>query len=448
MPRVYRKGSPVVSLFRLSGSVIPRATLPGLFSALLTFCISFFVPRNYLNQLLEHPYPLQPFAYIVGFALVFRTQVAYNRYWEAATDVAMMASKWGDAIVECLGFDEFPRSDDDMMPALNRRRHFQLLIIQRFSLMHALALQYLRRDEDLNLLCSASALDDSFPLTDSVTHFHRSDIHWRQLPVLGGVTESDKKLLEPTTDRVAFAFSRALAVINGRRADGGLGVEAPVLSRAYQLISDGMLGFRQARKIEDIPVPFQYSQAISAFLGTFAIVFPVLLSKYANGEATTLWVAPTIAFITCTAYFTLHKVARSLEDPFVHPPNDLPAQAMQSAFNQRLMSSMDALRVPADAELVVGEMQQERMAQVAEGSTGDRGTSPCWGRYAMHEPLDVRNAVSDFLDAWRLGAFDGLHSAVKQKRTGQAISNGVSLRYEQSGVADGPKVELLSVAAA
>ena len=220
MPRVYRKGFPLISLFKLTGSALPRSVLPGLIAAGITFSVSYWVPRDYLDNLLLHPYPLQPFAYIAAFALVFRTQVAYNRYWEAATDTAMMASKWGDAIVECLGFDEFPRNEEDAV-ALERRRHFQVLIIQRFSLMHALALQYLRRDEDLNLLCRASASDDSFPLTDTGVHTSsRLNESWRRLPVLGGVTEGEVALLEPTPDRVAFAFSQALALINGRRADG------------------------------------------------------------------------------------------------------------------------------------------------------------------------------------------------------------------------------------
>ena len=298
MPRVYRKGFPQTSLFLLTGSALPRAGVAGLFSAAITFAIAYLVPRDYLEHLFEHPYPFQPFAYITGFALVFRTQVAYNRYWEAASDVALMASKWGDAIVECLGFDEFPRTAEGDTTSLERRRRFQILVVQRFSLMHALALQYLRRDDDLSLLCKASPHDASFPLADSVDGASRRESSWRRLPVLGGVTDAELERLEPTADRVAFAFSQvgvapctrpsarpphartsahpatctchmhmphahatchtpaacpharscasqALALINGRRADGGMGVEAPVLSRAYQLISDGMLGFRQ-----------------------------------------------------------------------------------------------------------------------------------------------------------------------------------------------------------
>ena len=67
----------------------------------------------------------------------------------------------------------------------------------------------------------------------------------------------------------------------------------------------------QARKIEDVAVPFQYSQAISAFLGVFSALFPIVLARYANGETATIWVGPLIAFVTVSSYTTLHKVARA-----------------------------------------------------------------------------------------------------------------------------------------
>ena len=120
--------------------------------------------------------PFQPFAYVAAFALVFRTNVAYNRYWECTTSVTLMAAKWGDALVEALTFDELINTNK-VRPAtirtrtmgvspqpilciqrlegeagekwLEQRRRYQALMVRRFSLMHALALQYLRRDDSL-----------------------------------------------------------------------------------------------------------------------------------------------------------------------------------------------------------------------------------------------------------------------------------------------------------
>ena len=47
----------------------------------------------------------QVFCYITAFALVFRTNTAYARYWEARLACATMASKWGDAAAMALVFD-------------------------------------------------------------------------------------------------------------------------------------------------------------------------------------------------------------------------------------------------------------------------------------------------------------------------------------------------------
>ena len=55
--------------------------------------------------------------------------------------------------------------------------------------------------------------------------------------------------------------ARVLATVNTRRAAGGLAVDPPAVSRIHQTLSDGNLGFFQACKLEDTPLPFPYAQA-------------------------------------------------------------------------------------------------------------------------------------------------------------------------------------------
>jgi len=60
----------------------------------------FFPSRNeynYYHQKLLHPYTIGVIVAGTSFLLVFRLQAAYNRYWEAATNVYHMMSKWMDA---------------------------------------------------------------------------------------------------------------------------------------------------------------------------------------------------------------------------------------------------------------------------------------------------------------------------------------------------------------
>lgn len=268
--RIFRTGTPWYLILRTSGSAIPFSAIVGALSALVTILIEAFVPHDYMDRLLQHPYPFQPFAYLAGFAIVFRTNVAYNRYWECTTSVTMFASKLGDALVEAITFDELINTNKRLYGAdgakwLEQRRRFQALMIRRYSLLHALAMQYLRRDDCLaNLIC-VSGRHPAVPLglgafggMDQPSS--RSDPTWQQLEVIGGVTPTEIADLENSADRVSYVYASILHLSNQRRADGGLGADAPVLSRYYQLLSDGMLGFRQARKVEDIPFPFPYSQ--------------------------------------------------------------------------------------------------------------------------------------------------------------------------------------------
>lgn len=120
------------------------------------------------------------------------------------------------------------------------------------------------------------------------------------------------------------------------------------------------------------------------------------------------------------------QVARSLEDPFVHPPNDLPAQAMQSAFNQRLISSMDALRVPADTAAAAARDAQMQRGMGVSGAGSELGCDigselELWGRFAALEPSAVRLASEELLQEWRRGGFDG-RKARRALGVGEAAS--------------------------
>ena len=96
---IYRKGDGFKFFFRATGSALPGAVIPGLISAVYTFALG-MLPGDYLDKLMVHPYPFQPFAYIAAFALVFRTNVSMQRFNEALTATTQMSSRWGDAVVE------------------------------------------------------------------------------------------------------------------------------------------------------------------------------------------------------------------------------------------------------------------------------------------------------------------------------------------------------------
>ena len=48
--------------------------------------------------------------------------------------------------------------------------------------------------------------------------------------------------------------------------------------------------------------------------------------------------AAVVSFCCVFFLFALNEVARELEDPFIHPPNEAPLVAVQQSFNARLLS--------------------------------------------------------------------------------------------------------------
>ena len=128
---IFRKGSAWMLMFRKTGSALPAAMQTGLISCLLSMVLD-RLPDSYLENMLGHPYPFQPFAYICGFVLVFRTNVAYGRYWEMSQQVTLMAAKWSDAAVEAITFDELPRGKtvEERSKKLASRRYFQALMVR------------------------------------------------------------------------------------------------------------------------------------------------------------------------------------------------------------------------------------------------------------------------------------------------------------------------------
>ena len=85
-------------LYQVAGSAVPRAVVPALMSMILTLIIEETISQEFLNHIFAHPYPYTVFANLVGFTLVFRNNIAYNRYWEGITQLRQMSAKWGDVL--------------------------------------------------------------------------------------------------------------------------------------------------------------------------------------------------------------------------------------------------------------------------------------------------------------------------------------------------------------
>ena len=94
-------------VFRVYGSSFPRA-LP---YALISLAFSIYLSENRAelltnDQVFYHPYAHQVMALSASFLLVFRSQLAYQRFWEGRTQLALMQAKWSDAAAQAVLFDD------------------------------------------------------------------------------------------------------------------------------------------------------------------------------------------------------------------------------------------------------------------------------------------------------------------------------------------------------
>ena len=76
-----------------------KAFVPGLLSVSIYLSLH-YVSRfndNPSNELVSHPYAVGVLVSSVSFLIIFRANYAYQRYWEACTNIHQVISKWSDA---------------------------------------------------------------------------------------------------------------------------------------------------------------------------------------------------------------------------------------------------------------------------------------------------------------------------------------------------------------
>ena len=104
------------NLLRMNGSPVYKVAVPTSVSTIfLLFLAS--VETTYDRQRdIKHPYPLTAFIGFFSFLLTFRLNYAYQRYWEGATAVHQMLSKWLDVAMTLAAWHYQSHAYDDIKP--------------------------------------------------------------------------------------------------------------------------------------------------------------------------------------------------------------------------------------------------------------------------------------------------------------------------------------------
>jgi putative membrane protein len=251
---------------------------------------------------------IAPFT-LIGLAisvfLGFRTNVAYDRYWEGRKlwGALVNVSRTFTRQVTTLITADSPEENAELARELTHR-----MIAFVYALKHQL--RHTEPWEDLQPYLLPEEIERlrgqrNIPLAISRMLGERLSYAWRQgwirdihMPVF------EKSLTEMTT------------------IQGG------------------------CERIDNTPVPFAYTTLIHRIVGFYALLLPFGIVNDVR------WMTPLVVFMICHAFFGLDEIGDEIEEPFGIEPQDLPLAAISRTIEINLLQYLDEPDVPPMLEPV------------------------------------------------------------------------------------------------
>lgn len=104
------------NLFRIHGSPVYKVFIPTACSTAFLIVMAHARYNNKDEKSVQHPYSIAAFIGFFSFLLTFRLNFAYSRYWEGATAVHQMLSKWLDVAMTLAAWHYQAESYNDIKP--------------------------------------------------------------------------------------------------------------------------------------------------------------------------------------------------------------------------------------------------------------------------------------------------------------------------------------------
>merc|ERR1719201_2848256 len=146
--------------------------------------------------------------------------------------------------------------------------------------------------------------------------------------VIGEMTREEQARLEKSIDLPCVVADWIMEAVTRAQLKGLLTIPPPILSRFYQELSNGLVGFAQAYKVTATPFPFPFAQILALLLSVFCIVCPIIVVQMTSGYI----LPPILSFSAILSYWGLNQIAVELENPFGDDDNDLPLIDMHRFF--------------------------------------------------------------------------------------------------------------------
>eukprot|EP00928_Gymnodinium_smaydae_P015107 TRINITY_DN15537_c0_g1_i1.p1 TRINITY_DN15537_c0_g1~~TRINITY_DN15537_c0_g1_i1.p1 ORF type:complete len:491 (-),score=29.99 TRINITY_DN15537_c0_g1_i1:225-1697(-) len=290
-------------IFTLDGSVFQRSFTCSFPCALLAVTLNILVSNTdvlgFLPAFDDTTRTIMAgYTSILGFLIVFRSQQAYSRWWEAGTLLQQLRGQWFIAYSSSLAFC----SDDPSK--MSQVKVFQGQLVRLMSLLFALSLQRVTTMAELE--------------------FQVIDMHCLEQESIEHLRGSSNKV------EIVLQWIQRLLVKNTR--NGILDVAPPILSRVFQELSSGYVILQDVEKITEFQFPFPYCQLLSVLIILQGLLTPLFCAVSVTSP---VW-AGIATFTLMFGYTGVNYIAAEIEMPCGDDRNDLPLKEMQIDLNASL----------------------------------------------------------------------------------------------------------------
>eukprot|EP00928_Gymnodinium_smaydae_P062319 TRINITY_DN46216_c0_g1_i1.p1 TRINITY_DN46216_c0_g1~~TRINITY_DN46216_c0_g1_i1.p1 ORF type:complete len:519 (+),score=93.60 TRINITY_DN46216_c0_g1_i1:98-1654(+) len=309
-------------LWQFSGSVFPYAFKIAFASTLIAVGLGFARLEVAALQHVFEVYEISDKVYtsftsLLGFLIIFRTSIAYSRFWDGATLTHQMSGDWFESASSLVAFCSSAEKDKEAVA------QFRNTLLRLFSILHALALVELESGRTRHI---SSGGEGELVTLETLELLKAEDLDAGSLDALCAVERKVELVLH---------WIQKLVVSN--IPSGVLTAPPPILARAFQELSSGVVRFHEAMKIAQIPFPFPYAQSTLVLLILHWLVAPVVMVSWTESPG----LAGAYSFLQVFILWSLYAIAVEIEDPFGNDANDLDALELQHDMNERLILLSD-----------------------------------------------------------------------------------------------------------
>jgi putative membrane protein len=245
---------------------------------------------------------IAPFT-LIGLAisvfLGFRTNVAYDRYWEGR-------KLWGALVNVCR---TFTRQATTLIDSGSRQRDAE---IAKELTHRAIAFAY------------------------ALKHQLRRTEPWDDIAPYVTVEEAQRMRGQRN---IPLAMSRILGerLSDAWRKGWIRDIHMPVFEKSLTEMTTIQGG---CERIDNTPVPFAYTTLIHRIVGFYCLLLPFGIVNDVR------WLTPLVVLMICHAFFGLDEIGDEIEEPFGTEPQDLPLAAISRTIEINLLQYLDEQNVP------------------------------------------------------------------------------------------------------